>query len=500
MGFAFLLFLLGCSSEEVVLHNIPYTTARIGDYQPQGNTDLELRIYSNEKQCSQLLNDLQSTEETLEDCMPYIDRSSGEVHLGFSFRLDGETYPLPLMKEHIDISHQDRLVGAANNAVLTQKDTSKTDFPEEIQIIPHVPEQVPQVFILLIDSSGSMNTKDKFSSESRMDKVKEALLLPNVQKAFFPMGGKNLVSIYEFTEGGARPLGGKSLLIDNIKDYRKLIKKHLKVSSGYTHMYKAVEFALEKINDEDGRIGVELIDREAVPTIVLLTDGFNNEKTQDTCESNAPKLQKLLEKVYKSRSNKDVDIRYRPAIYTVGLGKAFYPKFRIPSNRLKVNSRTICGKYQDSRIDGVLEKKGIDNSSLTWIAEVGGGSSFLKQNAKGLGEAFAEAASVRYSWFELRYRVNPLLLRREFESRLVLKTFAIADSKITIYPHSLLDSPAGELNQENWSTPPKYGMIFAALISSMGLLIFFSIVGAFLFNAKRYVFGRLKPPKTKTKG
>ena len=74
MGIAFLLFLLGCSSEEVVLHNVPYTTARIGDYQPQGNTDLELKIYSNEKQCSQLLNDLQSTEETLEDCMPYIDR------------------------------------------------------------------------------------------------------------------------------------------------------------------------------------------------------------------------------------------------------------------------------------------------------------------------------------------------------------------------------------------------------------------------------------------
>ena len=315
--------------------------------------------------------------------------------------------------------------------------------------------------LLLIDSSGSMNTKDKFSSESRMDKVKEALLLPNVQKAFFPMGGKNLVSIYEFTDGGAKPLGGKPILIDNIKDYRKLIKKHLRVSSGYTHMYKAVEFALEKINDEDGRIGVELIDREAVPTIVLLTDGFNNEKTQDTCESNAPKLQKLLEKIYKSRGNKDVDIRYRPAIYTVGLGKAFLPKFRIPSTRLKVNSRTLCGKYQDSRIDGGLEKKGIDNSSLTWIAEVGGGTSFLKQNAKGLGEAFAEAASVRYSWFELRYRVNPLLLRREFESRLVLKTFAIADSKITIYPHSLLDSPAGDLNEKNWSTPPKYGMIFA---------------------------------------
>ena len=58
-------------------------------------------------------------------------------------------------------------------------------FEEEIQITPHVPQQVPQLFILMIDSSGSMNTKDKNSDQSRMEKVKEALLLPNVQNAFF---------------------------------------------------------------------------------------------------------------------------------------------------------------------------------------------------------------------------------------------------------------------------------------------------------------------------
>jgi hypothetical protein len=475
--------LLGCSSE---LHNIPYTTARIGNYEAQGEADLELKIYSSEKQCNRLLNDLESTEETLEDCMPYIDRGRGEVHLGFSFQLDGDIYPLPLMKEHMDISHQNDLVGVSND-----------DFKEEVQIIPHVPEQVPQIFVLMIDSSGSMNTKDKFSDQSRMDKVKEALLLPNVQKAFFPMGGKNLVSIFEFTDQGAQPLGGKTILLDNIKDYRKRIKKHLKASSGYTHLYDAIEFAIEKFLKKE-QIQDNLIRLNAVPTIVLLTDGFNNERKDDACEDNAPRLQKLLKKIYRSRVDKDVDIRTRPTIYTVGLGKAFYPKFRLPrSNRTKVNSRTLCGKYMERRIDGGLETKGIDNSSLTWIAEVGGGSSFLKQNAKGLGEAFEEAASVRYNWFELRYRVNPLFLRRDFQSRLILKTFAIADSKISIYPHSLLDSPPGIVGEDGWARPPKYGLIFASLISSMGLLIFLSILGAFLFNAKRYVFGRLKPPKEK---
>ena len=93
-----LLALLGCSSE---LHNIPYTTARIGNYEAQGEADLELKIYSSEKQCNRLLNDLENKEDVLEDCMPYIDRGRGEVHLAFSFQLDGDIYPLPLMKEHM---------------------------------------------------------------------------------------------------------------------------------------------------------------------------------------------------------------------------------------------------------------------------------------------------------------------------------------------------------------------------------------------------------------
>ena len=486
----FIFLLLGCSSEQQ--QNIPYTTARIGNYEPVGRTDLELQIYSNEKDCSRLINDLDSKED-IEDCMPYIDRGRGEVHLAFSFQLDGLIYPLPNVKDHMDISHQGNLVGVSNKEVLGNQLEGEINFEEEIQIIPHVPQEVPQLFILMIDSSGSMNTKDKNSEQTRMDRVKEALLLPNVQNAFFPSSTKNLVAIFEFTDKGAQPLGGQQILLDNIKDYRKLIKTHLKASSGYTHLYDAVSFTIDTFLNEE--IKDKLRSRDAVPTIVVLTDGFNNERKDDVCETNAPRLQKLLEKIYRYRSNKDLDIRIRPTIYTVGLGKPFYPKFRMPrSNRTRVNSRTLCGTYQERQIDGDLETKGIDNSSLTWIAEIGGGSSFLRQNSKGLGEAFEEAASVRYNWFELRYRVNPLLLRRDFQSRLVLKTFAIADSKISIYPHSLLDSPPGIVGEDGWARPPKYGLIFAALISSMGLLVFLSIWGSFLFNAKRYVFGRLKPP------
>ena len=106
---------LGCSSEQQ--QSIPYTTARIGNYEPVGRTDLELKIYSNEKDCNRLINDLGSNEN-IDDCMPYIDRGRGEVHLAFSFQLDGGIYPLPNVDDHMDISHQGNLVGVSNREVL----------------------------------------------------------------------------------------------------------------------------------------------------------------------------------------------------------------------------------------------------------------------------------------------------------------------------------------------------------------------------------------------
>ena len=112
-------------------------------------------------------------------------------------------------------------------------------------------------------------------------------------------------------------------------------------------------------------------ENEAQPTIIALTDGFNNEKADDVCSDNANRLQRLVQTIRRVRNDPEVDIRYRPLIYTVGLGTPILPRFRLPrENRAEVSSGRLCSRNREVLIDGNLENRGIDNASLSWIADV----------------------------------------------------------------------------------------------------------------------------------
>ena len=142
-----------------------------------------------------------------------------------------------------------------------------------------------------------------------------------------------------------------------------------------------------------------------------------------------------------------------------------------------------------------MEDIGIDNASLDIIAQKGHGRSFIKKNAKGLGQAFAEVAAVRHQWFEIQYRHNALKLRKSFESRFELLKYANSMSYTNIYPHAWLDGPPGVLDEKGWSRPSSSWHTLTILTSGLGLLLFLSILGAAIFNVKRMMFGRLNPPK-----
>ena len=92
--------LAGCGGE---LTSIPDTTTRVGKPKVEPGTELELRIFTTESECR---SRVQPDEIGL--CMPYVDRSNGEVRLGFQFRLDSDVFPLPLSDEHIKIGHLGR--------------------------------------------------------------------------------------------------------------------------------------------------------------------------------------------------------------------------------------------------------------------------------------------------------------------------------------------------------------------------------------------------------
>lgn len=477
-------WLMACGGPDIV--PIPDTTTRIDAVAEvdQRNSELKMHIMTTPEDCEYITDDPDESLEAREysDCLPWIDRQAGEVKLGVRFELDDQFYQLPELDENIAVSLQDRLV---------QDNSTETD----IRVVGHKPRRISQLFVLLIDGSGSMNKKDKGSSKTRMDKVRDALLMRSVQEAFFPDDPtvKNHVLIYTFTSGTPQPLGGSLQVLSNKRAYKSHIQEHLKARSGYTHLYTAVDYGLNTVLKKSE---VEaLLDGQTKPTLVVLTDGFNNEAANDTCTSNVPRIQRLLSKIRKEMDDFAVD---SPLIFTVGLGnplsKRFNPK-KVKQGR--VSDRDLCaGQSYNKLIDAPGDQIGfedlyIDNVSLELIADRGKGRAFVEKDAKGLGAAFQEVAAIRYEWFEVMFRTDPLNLRRDFTVGFQLNNYARAVSSVSVYPHAWMDGPHGEKDSEGWSTRGTIWHSTSILTSGLGVLLFLLTFGAAVFNMKRLAFGRL---------
>lgn len=454
---------------------IPNTTTRVGRPELVDGTELELKIFTTLEDCRARVQ-----PDEVDLCMPYVDRSNGEVRLGFQFRLDSDVFPLPLTQEHIKVGHLGReLQGGGANT---------------INVVPHDPVRSPQLFILLIDGSSSM------AQGGRMEKVRKSLLMPEVVGAFFPSDIRTRVVVFQFTDRGPKPLGGRLQVLENGREYRKMIRDHLRVQSGYTHLYDAIRYATGEFLQQQA-IQDLLTLYEMTPTVVALTDGFNNVSSRDTCGVNAERLSTLLQHLERVRSPEyGSDPRSRPSVYTVGLGRPLRPQFEVPrSAGTTVGASVLCGRRNvNRRIDGDLENRGIDNASLEWIAKVGGGASYVRQDREGLGEAFRGAAAERYHWFEARYRIHPYYLRRSFRTTLRLISFATAEASVEIYPSAWLDAPPGEKGEGGWTVQRPYRFIMVLLAPAFGMLLLLSYMGAAVFNAKRSMFMRVRQPRAPT--
>ncbi len=466
--------LLGACSGN--LTPIPGTTTRVGTPTVEPGTELELKIFTTKADC---VASVKPEEQHL--CLPHVDRSTGQVRLGFQFRLDSNDFPIPLSEEHLRVVHKGRMVqdGAGSS----------------VEVIPHDPIDAEQLFILVIDGSSSMADVNN-KGRSRMDRVKAALLKPEVREAFFPRGGtKTGVVLLTFTSGDPVPVGGSLRILTNETEYKKQVKDELQVLAGFTHLYNAVRYAtgpfLEQKEIKD------FIDiNEAAPTVVVLTDGFNNEASADTCADNADRLERLLEHLNKSRQEVE-DIRYRPTVFAVGLGKELRPSFKLPDSRdATVRAVDLCGKrYRDWRIDGELERYGIDNASLQFIADRGDGFAYVRRDTDGLAEAFQAAAAQRYGWFEVRYQVDPHYLRRSFESRLRLLSYAKAEASVRIHPSAWLDGPPARIEEDGRAVPQPFRHTATVVMPALGLFVSLGFIGAIGFNTRRILFGRARRPK-----
>lgn len=475
--------MLGCTSCSTPMESVPNHTMRIGQPEMESGKELDLNIFTNKAEC---LGAGVSPDE-VHLCTPWMDRSTGQVRLGFQFRLESEPFPLPVWKEHVDVLHDGAKVLDGEGAM-------------RVEVIPHGPNRANQIFLLVIDGSASMTNVDN-DGQQRIEKVREALLMDEVVDKFFPGDGiKTGVVLLTFTNGIPQPVGGKLEVIKNPGKYRKVVRDQLGVRGGYTHLYDAVRDSTGILLQNE-ELEYHLALWQAEPTVVVLTDGFNNQAYDDTCGTNAPRLSMLLKHLDNVRHGDEVDIRTRPSVYAVGLGRPLRRKTKVLAAvdpKVKdVKPRKLCGgKFVNERIDGGLERVGIDNGSLEWIATHGGGFSFVRQDSEGIGRAFAEAAATRYDWFELRYQVDPAYLRREFETTMRLRTFASAEAKVKLYPSGWLDPPTSVLDDDGWAQPAPRRQIIAQVMPLLGLLAGLIFLSAGLFNTRRALFGRVGRPKS----
>ncbi|NOY27639.1 MAG: VWA domain-containing protein [Oligoflexia bacterium] len=478
LGAGALTTVTACS--ETGLTPIAGTTTRVGVPVTEKNTELELKIFTTVAECAGTVK-----PEDVPLCMPHVDRRSGQVRVAIQFRLDSDDFPFPLTQDNLRVITKGRVVQNADAM--------------SVEIIPHDPVDTPQLYILVIDGSSSMNEAGS-RGKTRMDRVREALLMPDVKNAFFPKGGvKTGVLLMSFTNGDPQPVGGELKILPDQRAYTKLVRNDLRVLSGFTHLYGAVQYASGPLLEQD-EVRTFIDAYQAAPTVIVLTDGFNNEAGDDTCATNAERLGRLLVALRRSRDEAE-DIRKRPTVFTVGLGRPLRPSFELPKNDSdKISALKLCGRrYKDRRIDGDLELNKIDNASLNFIAERGGGFAYVKTDRDGLADAFRAAAAQRYTWFEVRYEVDPHHLRRSFETRLRLMSYADAEASVRIYPSAWLDAPPGIREADGRVDPQSYRHTAVVLMPLLGGLLSLGFVGAVLFNSGRILFGRSRRPAAKAR-
>jgi hypothetical protein len=459
---------LACESP---LHVVPNTTIRVSNQTGPSSAGASLpmvRIFETREECED------HVKEAFDDCVPFVDRASGQVRVAFQLQIDSQPWPVSLSNDSISVQHNNQIIA---------RDQDGMDY----EIIPHEPVPTPTLFVLLIDGSGSMSLPNGVDGRTRMDTLKDALRRKDVIDTFFRPEPRTRVSILVFAgDTFPKPLGGKWVISDE-KEYRALIKDELKAAQGYTFLYRAVDYGTDAALQQP-EIKKLLSDYELTPTVIALTDGFNNHKREDVCRDNAPRLQQLLEKLDRvSRGETVENIRYRPFVYTVGLGRSAWRHYRRPDS-IMVSAGDLCRGKGAEVIDGGVERAGVDNAALDLIAFRGGGKSYVARTSDGLADAFVDAAAQRYKWFEARYRLDPFYLRRSFEAKLKMTALFRNETTIRIFPSGWIDGPPGIIGKDGWARQNSLLATSTVILPVLGLLITLAYLPAAVFNVRRAMF------------
>jgi hypothetical protein len=473
-----LVSLMGCQALNASTKTFPLegSTARIGEPKPDNKLDTIIEVFTDRKACA---NDANASKD-VEGCLPRIDRGSGEVQFSFQF-LNRDLNPkrLPLTPDMLTVTHDNSVVGVGTDGQSKDGD---------IGLLRKGGARGSQLFVLLIDGSYSIG------KTGGIKKVKEALLDPAVIDSFFPKQGGSTSGVMLLrwntevkTLDGGSPLS-RAAIIQRRGEYKKIIEDNLEKNlRGYSHLYSSVDYTLTQVLTSPEIANWMELNQGASPTIVVLTDGYNNEVESDTCAANAPRLESLIEKV-----SATVTKLPKTHIYTVGLGKAAVPSFKLTGAEA-VSAERLCGDWKDKVISGYLEEYYIDNPSLAFIARYGNGESFVKDSSKGLADVFLKASSQEYTWYTVRYRVPKGYLRRSFTSGIRLQKLGQGFTEVAFSPSPFLDAPSGTKDKgEEWTRPTSLRASLVPLLSVLGLLVSARFIAPAIHNLRRMMFRRAR--------
>jgi hypothetical protein len=498
----------GCNGpgdvSELDLELIPGSLTRV-ENAISDPTATQLDLMATQEDCQRLINE--GVLEEMSECLPQVDAGNGNVRLTYRILDNGTPLALPMQVDpatnkvsphrYMSVMHQTEGVRDG------WADDSDAAITRHVSITPHGESlEAAQLFVLLIDRSDSMR-KDDGGKTTRMGRLKKALLSRAVTDRFFS-NDQNRVLVLSFAQD-VREVGGRGgpfQLIGDPDDYFNVIQG-LRADGSWTHLYDAVEFASTTALERP-EVQKYLLDQKALPTVIALTDGFDNQNSAETCGDNASALSSLIRKLKKKRSASEEVLA--PVVYTVGLGSPALPDFpyvaegKTDEEKRKASigkmlkrptPEGLCGAAAGRIIDPPgrapgLEDDGIDNASLEWIAFRGGGKSVVTTKLSDLIAAFEQAAAKRYEWFELRYHTDPSYFRQSFRVRLKTEAFVRTSAEIRFHPPTAFSLPEPSVSESGWWAPSApFRSTTSLVLSILGFCVSLAFLGAATFNLRR---------------